>query len=91
MLNVKALKVFTVGLFVAAAAYLYLSNLREAMPYSSDESRAYIKKRKTGKADHSPNSADSYVLYNERLQKSPQGVWTLVSVLSNRGAKQCQP
>lgn len=57
----------------------------------SDESRAFVKSRKTGKIDNTPTTADSYVLYNERLQKNPQGVWILVSVLSNRGAKECQP
>lgn len=59
--------------------------------YCSDESHASIKSRKTGKVDHSPATATSYVLYNERLQKNPQGVWILVSILSNRGAKECQP
>ncbi|MEV6009570.1 hypothetical protein AB0M29_22500 [Streptomyces sp. NPDC051976] len=59
--------------------------------YCSDESRAFTKNRKTGKVDNTPTTADSYVLYNERLQKNPQGVWILVSVLSNRGAKECQP
>ena len=57
----------------------------------SDESRAFVKSRKTGKVDNTPTTADSYVLYNERLQKNPQGVWILVSVLSNRGAKECRP
>jgi hypothetical protein len=59
--------------------------------YCSDESHASIKSRKTGKIDNSPATATAYVLYNERLQKNPQGVWILVSVLSNRGAKECQP
>lgn len=57
----------------------------------SDESRAFLKNRKTGKVDNTPTTADSYVLYNERLQKSPQGVWVVSSVLSKRGAKECQP
>lgn len=59
--------------------------------YCSDESRAFVKHRQTGKVDNTPTTADSYVLYNERLQKSKQGVWILVSVLSNRGAKECRP
>jgi hypothetical protein len=59
--------------------------------YCSDESRAFVKNRKTEKIDNTPTTADSYVLYNERLKKSPNGVWVLVSVLSHRGAKECQP
>ncbi|MEV6013039.1 hypothetical protein AB0M29_40535 [Streptomyces sp. NPDC051976] len=59
--------------------------------YCSDESKAFLKNRKTGKVDNTPTTADSYVLYNTRLVKSPQGVWQTVAVVSDRGAKQCQP
>jgi hypothetical protein len=59
--------------------------------YCADESHAYPKNRKTGKADHSPTTSDSYVLYNSRLRQSPQGVWQTTEVISQRGASQCQP
>jgi hypothetical protein len=59
--------------------------------YCSDESKAYIKNRKTGKVTYSAPSADGYVQYNERLVKSTQGVWQIDNVISDRGAKACQP
>lgn len=59
--------------------------------YCSDESKAFLKNRKTGKVDNTPTSADSYVLYNTRLVKNKQGIWQTVNVISDRGAKQCQP
>jgi len=59
--------------------------------YCSDESKAFIKKRKTGKVIYSAPSADGFVQYNDRLVKGPEGVWVTVNVISNRGAKACQP
>ncbi len=59
--------------------------------YCSDESKAFLKNRKTGKVDNTPTSAQSYVLYNTRLAKNKQGVWQTTQVVSNRGAKECQP
>ncbi|GAB2866934.1 lipoprotein [Streptomyces deserti] len=59
--------------------------------YCSDESKSYIKNRKTGKVDRSPATADSYVLYNTSLTKNDEGVWQTTNIASNGGDKACQP
>lgn len=59
--------------------------------YCSDESKAFLKDRKTGKVDNTPTTSDSYVLYNTDLKKNAQGVWQTDAMLEDRGAKQCQP
>ncbi|MFI8087198.1 hypothetical protein ACIF9R_02640 [Streptomyces sp. NPDC086080] len=59
--------------------------------YCSDESKSYIKSKKTGKVDKSPATADSYVLYNAALTKNAKGVWQTTDIVSKRGAKECQP
>ncbi|PNV32955.1 hypothetical protein C1708_11985 [Streptomyces sp. DH-12] len=59
--------------------------------YCSDESKSYIKSKKTGKVDKSPASSDSYVLYNAALTKNAEGVWQTTEIISQRGAKECQP
>jgi len=58
--------------------------------YCSDESESYITNPKKA-TEHTPTSADSYVLYNTHLKKNAQGVWQTDNVLSDRGSKQCQP
>ncbi|MGX1560844.1 hypothetical protein [Streptomyces sp. NPDC055506] len=59
--------------------------------YCSDESKSYIKNRKTKKVDRSPASSDSYVLYNTSLTKNADGVWQTSNIGSSRGNKACQP
>jgi hypothetical protein len=59
--------------------------------YCSDESKSYIKDRKTGKVDKSPTTANAYVLYNASLTKNAAGVWQTTDVASDRGNKACQP
>ncbi|WP_193777391.1 hypothetical protein ACGH52_24485 [Streptomyces sp. BBFR25] len=59
--------------------------------YCSDESKSYIKNKKSGKVDRSAATADSYVLYNTKLAKNAAGVWQTTDIVSNRGAKACQP
>ncbi|MFF4273318.1 hypothetical protein [Streptomyces sp. NPDC001536] len=59
--------------------------------YCSDESKSYIKDRKTGKVDRSPATANAYVLYNTSLTKNADGVWQTTDIVSNRGNKACQP
>ncbi|MEV4628180.1 hypothetical protein AB0J90_18060 [Micromonospora sp. NPDC049523] len=61
--------------------------------YCSDETKSYIKDLKTGKVNYSmaADPRDDYVLYNTKLVKNAQGIWQTVSVLSDRGAEQCQP
>jgi photosystem II stability/assembly factor-like uncharacterized protein len=60
-----------------------------AVVYCCDESKAFIKSD-AGTVDRGPATSDAYVLYNTRLARSPEGVWQTVSVLSQRGAAQCQ-
>jgi hypothetical protein len=59
--------------------------------YCSDESKSFIKDKKTGKVKNTPTTADSYVLYNTKLVKNAAGVWQTTVVASNRGNKACQP
>ncbi|UIX31107.1 hypothetical protein [Streptomyces sp. GQFP] len=59
--------------------------------YCSDESKSYIKDKKTGKVDRSPATANAYVLYNTGLTKNADGVWQTTAIVSNRGDKACQP
>ncbi|MDG9711984.1 hypothetical protein [Streptomyces sp. DH10] len=59
--------------------------------YCSDESKSFIKNRKTGSVDRSPATANAYVLYNTVLSKNAEGVWQTTNIASNRGSKTCQP
>ncbi|MHC3468060.1 hypothetical protein ACYF6T_05035 [Streptomyces sp. 7R007] len=59
--------------------------------YCSDESKSFLKNKKTGKVDKTPTTADSYVLYHTALAKNAQGVWQTTDIASNRGDKACQP
>ncbi|MEU4925868.1 hypothetical protein AB0G54_05065 [Streptomyces yokosukanensis] len=59
--------------------------------YCSDESKSFLKDRKTGKVQNTPTSADSYVLYHTSLAKNAEGVWQTTNIVSNRGDKACQP
>ncbi|MET7454717.1 hypothetical protein ABZT03_23060 [Streptomyces sp. NPDC005574] len=59
--------------------------------YCSDESKSFIKEKKTGKVKNTPTTANSYVLYNSKLVKNAEGVWQTTDVASNRGNKACQP
>ncbi|WP_369368978.1 hypothetical protein AB5L52_27090 [Streptomyces sp. CG4] len=59
--------------------------------YCSDESKSFIKHKKTNKIENTPTTADSYVLYHTALTKNAAGVWQTTDVVSNRGAKECQP
>ncbi|WP_329344118.1 hypothetical protein OG866_15680 [Streptomyces sp. NBC_00663] len=59
--------------------------------YCSDESKSFIKDRKTNKVDKSPSDDSSYVLYNTSLTKNAEGVWQTSNIASNRGNKACQP
>jgi hypothetical protein len=59
--------------------------------YCSDESKSFIKNKKTGKVDRSPATADAYVLYNASLTKNSDGIWQTTDVVSNRGNQACQP
>ncbi|GAA2551451.1 MULTISPECIES: hypothetical protein [Streptomyces] len=69
-----------------------LSGAKKAyVSYCSDESKSYIKNKKTEKVDRSPATANSYVLYNTSLTKNSDGIWQTTDVVSNRGNEACQP
>ncbi|MFE9613681.1 hypothetical protein [Streptomyces sp. NPDC006012] len=57
--------------------------------YCSDESKSYVKNRKTGQVDKSPAVADSYPLYHTSLTRNADGVWQTASISSNGGDKSC--
>ncbi|MEU3901339.1 hypothetical protein [Streptomyces sp. NPDC045251] len=59
--------------------------------YCSDESKSFIKDKKTGKVEDTPTTADSYVLYNTKLAKNTDGVWQTTDIASDRGSEACQP
>ncbi|MCG7207148.1 hypothetical protein [Streptomyces arenae] len=69
-----------------------LSGAKDAyVTYCSDESKSFLKNRKTGKVKNTPTTADSYVLYHSKLTKNAMGVWQTTDIVSNRGDKACQP
>ncbi|MFE0812233.1 hypothetical protein ACFW4M_19685 [Streptomyces sp. NPDC058794] len=59
--------------------------------YCSDESKSFIKDKKTGKVEETPTSSDSYVLYNTKLTKNNKDVWQTTDIASDRGSEACQP
>ncbi|MFD4604888.1 hypothetical protein ACFWPQ_43600 [Streptomyces sp. NPDC058464] len=69
-----------------------LSGAKDAyVTYCSDESKSFLKNKKTGKVKNTPTTADSYVLYHTKLTKNSKGVWQTTDIVSNRGDKACQP
>ncbi|WP_030145743.1 hypothetical protein [Streptomyces violaceorubidus] len=66
-------------------------NLEAYVTYCSDESKSFIKDKKTGKVKDTPTTADSYVLYHAKLAKNAEGVWQTTDIASTRGSKECQP
>ncbi|KUN26099.1 hypothetical protein AQJ23_12965 [Streptomyces antibioticus] len=66
-------------------------NAKAYVTYCSDESKAYIKHRKTQKVEKEAATANSYVLYHSSLTKNADGVWQTANVVSDRGDKACQP
>ncbi|MFC9464424.1 hypothetical protein [Streptomyces coelicoflavus] len=69
-----------------------LSGDHEAyVTYCSDESKSFIKDRKTGKVEETPTTAGSYVLYNAKLARNAEGVWQTTDIASNRGSDECRP
>ncbi|GHA62232.1 MULTISPECIES: hypothetical protein [Streptomyces] len=65
--------------------------LEAYVTYCSDESKSFIKDKKTGKVKDTPTTADSYVLYHAKLAKNAEGVWQTTDIASTRGSKECQP
>lgn len=66
-------------------------DLEAYVTYCSDESKSFIKDKKTGKVKDTPTTADSYVLYHAKLAKNTEGVWQTTDIASTRGSKECQP
>jgi hypothetical protein len=66
-------------------------NNQAYVTYCSDESKSYIKNKKTKKVDRSPATANSYVMYHTKLTKNAEGVWQTTDIVSDRGDKACQP
>ncbi|MGY5058070.1 hypothetical protein ACWDFR_29010 [Streptomyces sp. 900105755] len=64
---------------------------RAYVTYCSDESKAFVKNKKTKKVDRNPATSKSYVLYHTVLAKNADGVWQTTDIASNRGDKACQP
>ncbi|MEG3628942.1 hypothetical protein [Streptomyces poriticola] len=62
-----------------------------AFAYCADETKAFDKDRKTGKADQNAVTDDAYVAYNTRVEKNQDGVWQTSSLLSERGNAKCTP
>ncbi|PSM43652.1 hypothetical protein C6Y14_08430 [Streptomyces dioscori] len=61
------------------------------LSFCADESKGFSKDKKTGKADKTPATKNSYVHYNTRLDKNSAGTWQTSQIISTRGAAQCQP
>ncbi|MER5795458.1 hypothetical protein [Streptomyces sp. NPDC001980] len=64
---------------------------RAYVTYCSDESKAFVKNKKTKKVDRNPATSKSYVLYRTVLAKNADGVWRTADIVSNRGDRACQP
>ncbi|MET7985358.1 hypothetical protein [Streptomyces sp. NPDC005281] len=69
----------------------FASDGSAAVVYCSDESKSFLKNRRTNKPEKTQTSADSYVLYNTRLVEDSAGVWQTTNVISKRGSAQCRP
>lgn len=69
----------------------FLKGGTAAVTYCGDATKAYSKNRKTGEVKRPPADAGDYVFYNDRMEKSPQGVWQSTGGVSEEGAKRCQP
>jgi hypothetical protein len=61
------------------------------LTFCADESKGFSKDKKTGKIAKTPVTKNSYVQYNTRLDKNPDGVWQTSQIISTRGAERCQP
>ncbi|GAB2995786.1 hypothetical protein GCM10023080_072580 [Streptomyces pseudoechinosporeus] len=62
-----------------------------ALVYCEDQSKAYNKDLKTGKAEVTPVTENSYVIYASVLRKNKSGVWVTERMQSQRGSAKCQP
>ncbi|CAM5270395.1 hypothetical protein [Streptomyces griseomycini] len=64
---------------------------KATLTYCSFEGEAFVKDRQTGKAEKTPVTDNSYLLYSTRLEKSDKGVWQTAVLNSERGNDSCTP
>ncbi|MET7451242.1 hypothetical protein ABZT03_04950 [Streptomyces sp. NPDC005574] len=64
---------------------------KATLTYCSFEGKAYVKDLKTGKAQKTPVTDRSYLLFVTRLEKSAKGVWRTATLTSERGNSKCTP
>ncbi|MFB7084125.1 hypothetical protein [Streptomyces sp. NPDC056296] len=64
---------------------------KATLTYCSFEGKAFVKDRKTGEAEKTPVTDDSYLLYSTRMEKNEKGVWQTAVLNSERGNEQCTP
>ncbi|CAL9475487.1 hypothetical protein [Streptomyces sp. Tu 3180] len=64
---------------------------KATLTYCSFEGEAFVKDRKTGEAEKTPVTDNSYLLYSTRLEKSDKGVWQTAVLSSERGNDSCTP
>ncbi|MEU0783728.1 hypothetical protein ABZ341_19395 [Streptomyces sp. NPDC006173] len=64
---------------------------KATLSYCSFEGKAFAKDLKTGKADKTPVTDKSYLLYVTRLEKSDKGVWQTAVLNSERANSACTP
>ncbi|WP_063792558.1 hypothetical protein [Streptomyces atriruber] len=69
----------------------YLKGATATSTYCVDESRAFVKHRRTGKTERNAASARSFVAYETDLVRNGDGVWQTTSVTAERGAAACRP
>ncbi|MFI1756680.1 hypothetical protein [Streptomyces sp. NPDC020571] len=62
-----------------------------ALVYCEDQSKSFNKFLKTGKAEGTSVTKDSYVLYASTLRKNSKGVWVTERLVSERGSAKCRP
>lgn len=64
---------------------------KATLTYCSFEGEAFVKDRKTGEAEKTPVTDNSYLLYATRLEKNDKGVWQTAALNSERGNNSCTP
>ncbi|MGC2997961.1 hypothetical protein ACPF8X_06085 [Streptomyces sp. G35A] len=64
---------------------------KATLTYCSFEGEAFVKDKKTGKAEKTPATDNSYLLYSTRLEKNDKGVWQTAVLNSERGNDSCAP
>ncbi|MEV6791181.1 hypothetical protein AB0M87_04085 [Streptomyces sp. NPDC051320] len=66
-----------------------VKNDSASLIFCADESKAYSKVIKTGKAKMTVPSKNDFILYNTELEKNSDGVWQTTRIVSTAGAAKC--